>query len=737
MKHPVSKSAKCLVSARSAALALLIVAQSIEIGTAQSAVELPYPILFVTQVPVPGDFATIGSVFGNHRGDVEAVFRGGDLWIRYTDGTLKNLTAAAGFGSGGFQGAGSIAVREPSMHWSGSKAVFSMVIGSPSRQFDRPTSYWQLYEITGLGQSDTPVIALVPNQPQTYNNVSPLYGTDDRIIFTSDLARNKQRHLSPQLDEYEEVPTVTGLWSLDSATGDLFLLQHSPSGSFSPQIDSFGRVVYVRWDHLQRDQQAVGTSAAKFGVFNFSDESANAARLETYNELFPEPLVFSDPAGAFAFNIFSPWTVNQDGTEEETLNHLGRHELQRYIRPTFLEDPNLTELIASSSGRTNPNPIENFLQIKESPTSPGAYWGVDAPEFETHAAGQVVRLNAGLGVNPDATVVTYVTHRDTRNVSPTAGPTQSGHYRNPLPLSNGAVIVVHTAETRADANEGTAENPRSRYAFRLKTLVPSGDGFVAGAPITPGISKSLSWWTPDVSATYSGTLWELDPVEVRSRPRPQLRRTSVSAPVQRVFEQQGVAIAEFQNYLRQNNLALLVSNNVTTRDRADRQQPYNLRVGGGQAQTLGSGGKVYDVSFLQLFQASQVRGVGGTSSPKEGRRVLPQFVSEPGALLPRPSGAPSSSVPIAADGSIAAIVPARRALSWQLTSADSTPVVRERYWVTVQPGEIRVCTSCHGVNTSDQAGQSLPANEPEALRQLLASWKVGAPGAPRNLRLVP
>ena len=39
-----------------------------------------------------------------------------------------------------------------------------------------------------------------------------------------------------------------------------------------------------------------------------------------------------------------------------------------------------------------------------------------------------------------------------------------------------------------------------------------------------------------------------------------------------------------------------------------------------------------------------------------------------------------------------------------------TGVVRERYWLSFQPGEIRVCTSCHGLNSKDQAGQSTPTN---------------------------
>ena len=168
-----------------------------------------FPILFVTQVPIAADFATIGSTFGNHEASMAQVGRGGDLWIRYPDGSLKNLTQAAGFGNEGFQGANAIAVRDPSVYWDGKKAMFSMVIGAPVEQFVFEDYRWQLYEITGLGKTETPKITKVPNQP-SYNNISPIYGTDDRIIFTSDRPRDGQAHLYPQLDEYESTPTVTG-----------------------------------------------------------------------------------------------------------------------------------------------------------------------------------------------------------------------------------------------------------------------------------------------------------------------------------------------------------------------------------------------------------------------------------------------------------------------------------------------------------------------------------------------
>jgi hypothetical protein len=53
--------------------------------------------------------------------------------------------------------------------------------------------------------------------------------------------------------------------------------------------------------------------------------------------------------------------------------------------------------------------------------------------------------------------------------------------------------------------------------------------------------------------------------------------------------------------------------------------------------------------------------------------------------------------------------------------------VRERYWVSFQAGEIRSCTSCHGVNATDQAGRTTATNSPIALRSLLEAVKTAAP----------
>ncbi len=706
-----------------------------------AAVAIPNPVLFVTQVPVPADFTTVASVFGNASGSVASAPRGGDLWIQYPDGTLKNLTQLAGYGQSGSQDRGGIAVREPSVHWSGTKAVFSMVVGAPTAQYQQATYFWQLYEVTGLGEAETPVITKVPNQPAGFDNVAPFYGTDGRILFASDRPRDGSAHLYPQLDEYEEAPTVTGLWSLDPATGDLRMLNHSPSGLFSPSIDSFGRVVFTRWDHLQRDQQADGDGpsapfdqASPYGTFNYADESAGAAKLASRAEVYPEPraertdLLAGTNLVGHSLNHFFPWQIGEDGTAEETLNHIGRHELHDFFSRVFDDDGNVIDFTAATSGRVNPNAIRNMLEIKEDPTAPGRFFGIDAPEFQTHAGGQIVRLDLPPGARPDQLPVVYVTNRATANPRLDTDPVPPGHsgfYRNPLPLSSGALLAVHTGETRADVNEGTDAAPVSRYAFRIQSLAPAGDGtLVADQALTPGIVKSVSYWDPDTRVTYTNvTLWELDPVEVKARPKPAAPAPGLPGPEASIFTQEGVDPVSFKAWLAQRGLAVIVSRDVTTRDALDRQQPFNLRIAGTSHETAPTGGTLYDVAHLQLFQADQIRGVGGTTSPRPGRRVLAQVLHDPAVSnLPNPGG-PAGSVRLGSDGSMAAFVPAHRAVTWQMTDAAGTPVVRERYWLTFQPGEVRVCTSCHGLSSRDQLGRPEPTNAPEALRQVVRYYR--------------
>ena len=105
---------------------LLIIAFGLLMCVPDDALEalalVPSPILFVTQVPVPDErndnqvsnvAVSVVSPLGNHLGNTANCGRGGDLWIRYTNSALLNLTRKAGFGTNGAQHAKGIAVRDP------------------------------------------------------------------------------------------------------------------------------------------------------------------------------------------------------------------------------------------------------------------------------------------------------------------------------------------------------------------------------------------------------------------------------------------------------------------------------------------------------------------------------------------------------------------------------------------------------------------------------------------------
>ncbi|MCB0518449.1 MAG: hypothetical protein KDD27_05905 [Saprospiraceae bacterium] len=711
---------------------------------------LPHPILFCTQVPNPNGFGSSMETFGNHNASMDAVPRGGDLYIRYPDGTLKNLTQLAGYGQNGMQGATAIAVRDPHVHWDGQKALFSMVVGAPTQQYQVNTYHWQLYEVTGLGQNDTPVITLVPNQPAGYNNVNPIYGTDDRIIFASDRARGGYAHLYPQLDEYETSRIVSGLWRLDpkacNMADGLEMLTHSPSGDFSPIIDHAGRVVFTRWDHLQRDQQADADimNNAGYGTFNYTSEAANATPFNIYPdiEVFPEPrssrtdlLALPEWQGfnGQTFNIFNPWMMNEDGTELEMLNHLGRHEMGgNYFDANLYADPNLHYFYSSSA--PTPNPIRSMFQMQESPITPGLFYGTEAGEFGSHASGMIVSVFAPPGTNAEQVLINHITHPETRTPDSNPPPEHTGLYRNPLPLSNGQVLVMHTSETDYDQNIGTSSMPKSSYDYRLRFLIPHTGVYLKADTLNnltgAGISKTVSWWSPDQLRTYSGLLWETFPVEVRPTPRPVNPTNGVeTVPTieQSLFTAANVDLHDFKKFLRRNNISMLVTRDVTSRDDADEQQPFNLKVYDSAHQTVdvATPDSLYTVKYMRFVQADQLRGWGGQSNTHPGRRPIAQYLHDSlSTVYNLPTTGPMGSQNISPDGSVAAIVPANRALSWQLADSINRSIVHERLWLSTVPGEVRVCTSCHGESNLNQAGQPSPTNPPLALTDLLNHIKV-------------
>jgi hypothetical protein len=691
------------------------------------------PIMFVTQFPISADFATIGSTFANHSGRVASAGRGGDLYIRYPDGTQRNLTREAGFGNTGFQAENAIAVRDPSIHWNGTKALFSMVIGAP-QQFEQNQYFWQIYEITGFGQGQTINISKVANQPVNYNNITPIYSSAGNIIFSTDMPRTKNRFNYPQKDEYESTPTNTGLWKLDIATGTVNLLQHSPSGSFSPLINSSGRIIFTRWDHLQRDQQASPINI--IGAFNYLSEpdNINTPRVDNVLEVFPEPrgeetaLLAGTNLIGHSINHFFPWQLNQDGTAEETLNHVGRHELHSYFNRSMDDDNNLQEFIPSAS-RPNQNSLLNTFMLSEYPSQNGRFIAIEAPEFATHNGGQIIAFKLAVGDRPDLVTVDYITHVSTRDFvadNATAPVEHIGFSRDPVVLQNGTIIASHTSETRQADNDGSRANPIPRYDYKLKSYTLNGAGLYQPASTITSLGNSnISFYDPDVLVSYNGPLWELQAVEVIVKPIPAMTAEQLQNPELQIFAEENIDVNQFKNYLKTQNLAVVVMRDVTTRDAADKQQPYNLKVAGQAHQTIGAAGMVYEISHMQFFQGDQVRGSGGINTPDNGQRVIAQHLHDSNALnnnIPF-NNAPSASTEIYADGSVAFMLPAHRAMAWQSLDPAGTPVVRERYWISFQPGEIRACGGCHGVNDLDQAGGLPSIQKAEAFRALLQHWQ--------------
>jgi hypothetical protein len=755
--------------------------------------------MYVTQVPIPDELLdktinnslmNITTTMMSPLANPKSAPRGGALWIRYANGVRRNLTAAAGFGGAvdangnatGAQGANSIAVMRPFMHWLGAKAIFAMIVGAPTSASDTSAFHWQLYEATNFAQGQTPIITLVNGQRPDYNNFHACYDTQDRIIFVSDAPVALQSHLYPQLDEYMSLPCSTGLWRLDRTQSPVELKQivHTPSGAQSPFIDSAGRVMFVQWDHFTRDPQAstdrppiTANGDAWTRTFNgngtYVDESPGATFIESDNTLptatllaayklknsYPEPRNFDKSALAGtnlngnALNQFFPWECREDGSSHEIANHAGRHEIAATLLPSFNDDLNLLSFNAGA----RPSGL-NFLQLTESPITPGLFLAVNAPEVGTHGAGSIISYQMANGVNPDSLVLRYLTSTQVPP-NPLFQPdltTPIDIYRSPVPLTDNTLLVVHTPAKRFDGNTSTATTPKSRYTFRLRMMnqtttagVTSYTLDTAFAPTTqPDVNLSYYAGGQLISYSPNGTtspLWELDPVEVASRTKPAQLGTSIPAVEQTVFDEVGVHAPTMQNYLKARNLALLVSRDSTRRDSADKQQPYNLKVAWSATQTLGAvvngvTQKVYDIGWMQFMQADAIRGYTLDSTipnnlPAPGRRVLPVPLHQANALAENPPvvGAPAGAVKLGNDGSWAAVLPAGRAMTWHLVDGAGTKSqVKERYWVTFAPGEVRTCAVCHGVNTKDQSNAlGAPTNKPAALYTLLNYWKAANP----------
>ncbi len=456
-----------------------------------------------------------------------------------------------------------------------------------------------------------------------------------------------------------------------------------------------------------------------------------------FTESFPEPLASSGTEMGLKFDLFMPWTINPDGTELLTLNHVGRHE----ISPGFVrsrQDSNLTDAIPHM-GTALPAPTRAgaLMQLSEHSTLRGRYYGVDAVTNGL-SAGRIVSIISGAPmVNAASLQLRAVFTR--------------GLARDPAVLSSGKLIASYaTTVLPIDlANAPYASSgsiPVGPPAVDPALTLPPGSNFqirvsvqpaaATLSPIVTGGSVMVNEETRNITnhtssgltQTFIGPLWQLQPVEVRPTTRPPLLVSKMEAPEREMFISAGVSPLALKSWMRTNDLAMMTVRNVTQRDGADHQQPTNLSVENGVSGVMADGGPAYSVKALQVFQGEYLRGyTSAGGSVGTGRRIKATAMRSRPGMPPTPVGLPESSAAVAADGSVAALVPAGRATSWQLVQHNGTPVVRERYWLSFQAGEIRSCTSCHAVNTRDQLGRTAAANAPAALRSLLETVKQSAP----------
>ena len=296
-------------------------------------------------------------------------------------------------------------------------------------------------------------------------------------------------------------------------------------------------------------------------------------------------------------------------------------------------------------------------------------------------------------------------------------------------MANGTLLGSYSVTaTTLDTNIGAAAFPKSAFSnFRLVALTNGNTYWLVSSNLTAGFPSSVTYWDGATRVKQTNGFWELQPVEVISNKIPNRVNSTVAAIEASVFAAEGVDVQFMQSWLRSNNLALVISRNVTMRDRADREQPFNLRIAlPGGAQTLGTNtGIIYDIAHIQFLQADQLRGLThGTTNPVSGRRVLATPMHDFAATnfnIPVPN-LPGATL-LGKDGSQATFVPARRAMTHQTMQTNGLQAVRERYWITYQPGEIRTCAVCHGLNTQNQIGGTVATNPPAALQDLLRFWK--------------
>ena len=423
----------------------------------------------------------------------------------------KNLTQLAGYGvAAGFQGATAIAVREPAVHWNGTKAIFSMVIGAPTQQYQ--VGHLLLAALRGHRPRRRPTAGRSPrcriSRGRQQRQPGSTLPTADPLHLRPP-ARRRARTSIPSSTSTRRRRRSRVCGASIPRPVPCELLDHAPSGDFKPTVDSFGRVIFTRWDHLQRDQQADADALRHRAAIRdlrhlqLVERGAGArCRSATATRCSPSRAPCAPTCCCRTRRgTVQPLLPLDDEPGRQRARDAQPHRPPRARRATSTARSTTTEPRRVHLRRQRLRPLQRALadQSAADPREPhraGRYYGIDAPEFYTHAAGQVLSLPGEPSRHPDDMPITEVTHASTASFTEpneVPDPCHSGLYRKPL----AALRRQPRRRARRREQPGASRDARRRQrrhaaaardratSFRLRGFVAAAGGCAGYQTLRP------------------------------------------------------------------------------------------------------------------------------------------------------------------------------------------------------------------------------------------------------------
>jgi hypothetical protein len=226
--------------------------------------------------------------------------KAGDLYIReYASNSAQeyNITSSA---RGNFPGTapeydptdGTLLreagdVSDLDVSYDGKKIVFAFRRGDPPNTDADLQSKWDLWEYTFPTDADGNIVDMdqgtfnpvIPDntQAQIGNDTDPAYLPDGSIVFTSDRVTTKAFNLreltgseitqEPLMDESNREPAVNLHIIIPGDSSSIKQISFNQSHELDPTVTSTGKIVYTRWDHATR-----GENASPFPLYQISPD---------------------------------------------------------------------------------------------------------------------------------------------------------------------------------------------------------------------------------------------------------------------------------------------------------------------------------------------------------------------------------------------------------------------------------------------------------------------------------